>query len=182
MLQDIFVPFLAVGLAELGDKTQLAVFGLASKTKKYFELLAGVVLAFVIADGLAILLGDYISGVIPLNYLKITSGSIFIAFGVITLVSNKAEEGKYELKNAFISGFSITLISELGDKTQIASALFATRFNPIFVFIGVIGAMALLSLMAVYLGRLFVSKVNQKVISRIAGALFIVIGVLAFYG
>lgn len=41
MIQEILIPFLAVGLAELGDKTQLAVLSLASKTKKHWELLLG---------------------------------------------------------------------------------------------------------------------------------------------
>jgi len=66
MVQEILIPFVSIGLAELGDKTQLAVLCLASKTRKYLQLLTGVVLAFVVADGLAILLGIFITEHVPM--------------------------------------------------------------------------------------------------------------------
>jgi putative Ca2+/H+ antiporter (TMEM165/GDT1 family) len=71
MFQDIFIPFLLVGLAELGDKTQLAVLILSTKTRKYASLLAGVMLAFILTDGLAILFGNFIAGRIPMDYVRI---------------------------------------------------------------------------------------------------------------
>lgn len=181
MLTDILVPLTAVGLAELGDKTQLTILCLASKTKKHRELLLGVILAFVIADGLAILLGNLITTYIPINYIKVISGSIFILFGIVTLISNKQEEAKCELKKPFASGFLLIFISEIGDKTQIASGLFATKFNPIMVFIGVISALTVLSIMAIYLGKFIAIKLNKKVISNIAGAVFILIGIFCLF-
>lgn len=181
MIQDILIPFLAIGLAELGDKTQLAVFCLASKTKKYLQLLLGVTLAFIIADGLAILLGDFIAKIIPIIYVKIGAGIIFIIIGVIMLINYKKEEKKYKLKTPFLSGFGLVLISEMGDKTQLASGLFATKFNPAFVFIGVIAALVVLSLIAIYLGRFIMEKVNKKTVSIIAGILFILIGIASFF-
>jgi putative Ca2+/H+ antiporter (TMEM165/GDT1 family) len=51
MIQDILIPFLLVGIAELGDKTQLAVLILSTKTKKYTSLLSGVMLAFFLTTG-----------------------------------------------------------------------------------------------------------------------------------
>jgi putative Ca2+/H+ antiporter (TMEM165/GDT1 family) len=57
MIQDLFVPFIAILIAELGDKTQFAVFCLSSKTKSYAKLFLGVLLAFAVADGIAIILG-----------------------------------------------------------------------------------------------------------------------------
>ena len=178
MIQDILIPFITAGLAELGDKTQLAVFALASKTKKYMQLLLGIILAFIIADGLAVFLGDFIKKVIPMNYIKIGSGIIFIIFGIIILMSyKKKEKKKYHLKNPFFSGFSLILISEMGDKTQIASGLFATKFNPILVLIGVILALTILSIMAIYLGKFLATKLKRKTVSIIAGILFILIGI-----
>lgn len=181
MIPDFIIPFIAIGLAELGDKTQLAIFCLSSKTKKYFSLLAGVILAFIIAEGLAILLGDYITKLIPLNYIKIISGSIFLIFGIITLLNSKEEELKCELKKPFLSGFGMILISEMGDKSQIASALFATKYNPLLVFLGVILALTILSIMAVYLGKYITTKLNKKIIAYIAGSLFIIIGIACFF-
>ncbi len=54
MLQEVLASFLVVGLAELGDKTQISVFLLASQTKRYVELFVGVMLAFLVVDGVAV--------------------------------------------------------------------------------------------------------------------------------
>ena len=48
MLQDILIPLIVVGLAELGDKTQLSILLLASKTEKHMQLFLGTILAFFI--------------------------------------------------------------------------------------------------------------------------------------
>ena len=55
MVPDILIPLIVVGLAELGDKTQLSTLLLASKTDKHIRLFLGTILAFLIVDGIAIL-------------------------------------------------------------------------------------------------------------------------------
>ncbi|MDK2834333.1 MAG: Ca2+/H+ antiporter, family [Methanolobus sp.] len=182
MIQDVLLPFLLVGLAELGDKTQLAVLVLSTKTRRYAPLLAGVMLAFILTDGLAILFGNYISQKIPMDYVRIGAGLMFIVFGIMTLLNRDKdeEEGSYELKSPFMSGFWLILVAEMGDKTQLAAALFATQYNPLLVFIGVISALFVLSVMAVYLGKIVMEKVDKKTISTIAGVLFILIGASFF--
>jgi putative Ca2+/H+ antiporter (TMEM165/GDT1 family) len=181
MLTDILVPFAAIGLAELGDKTQLAILCLSSKTKKYLQLLLGVILAFVITDGLAIMLGNLITIYIPMGYLKIASGILFVLFGIFTLMNSRKEEAQCEMKQPFSSAFLLILISEMGDKTQIAAGLFATKYNPVQVFIGVILALTVLSVMAVYLGKLIALKLNKRLISTVAGILFVLIGTFCFF-
>jgi Ca2+/H+ antiporter, TMEM165/GDT1 family len=176
MLQDFLIPFIAVGLAELGDKTQIAVFCLSSNTKKYFRLLLGVMLAFAIADGLAILLGDVITRFVPIVYIKIIAGIIFLAFGIITLLNRDDEKVSCEMKTPFLSGFGVIFLSEMGDKTQIASALFAAEYNPWLVFLGVMLALSILSIMAVYIGRLLLKNVKKEKISIVSGVLFVIIG------
>lgn len=177
MISDILVPFAAVGLAELGDKTQLTVLCLASKTGRHFELLLGIILAFVIADGSAIILGNLITTYIPIQYIKIASGAIFVLFGIVTLMSKKHEDAVCDLKKPFASGFLLIFVSEIGDKTQIAAGLFATKFEPVMVFIGVISALTILSVMAIYLGKLIALKLNRRVLSNIAGIVFILVGI-----
>lgn len=181
MIQDFLIPFAAISLAELGDKTQLAVLCLASQTKKHLNLLLGVILAFILADGLAIILGKIFSGLIPINYIKTAAGIIFITFGIITLVNNKEEKTTCELKKPFLSAFTLIFISEMGDKTQISAGLFAAEYNPILVFIGVLLALTILSIIAVYMGKFISTKINKKTIHTIAGILFIAIGITNFF-
>jgi len=102
------------------------------------------------------------------------------------MLRNKKGEIKseYPFENPFYSGFILIFVSEWGDKTQIAAGLFATKYNGLMVLIGVLIALSLLSVMAIYLGK-FISnsnknKVNREATTKIAGILFIVIGISFF--
>ena len=177
-LNDIIIPLLAVGLAEMGDKTQLSVLLLSSRTREYAQLLAGIMLAFLLADGFAILVGSWVTNVIPVHLVKLVSGAVFILFGVMILKGDKEEEEESRLspRSAFVSGFSMIFLSEWGDKTQIASALFATEYDPRLVFVGVMTALLILSAMAIYLGKFLAGRIDRKRITRIAGVVFLLIG------
>ncbi len=182
MLQDLLVPLAVVGVAELGDKTQIAVFILSTKTKEHLKLLIGILFAFLLVDGIAVVVGEYITKMAPMNIVKIVSGVIFIFFGIITLISARNEETMFEFRRPFYSGFMVIFISELGDKTQIASALFAAKYNPFLVLMGVMIALSLLSITALYLGKVIATKVNEKLLSTIGGVVFIVMGAIILIG
>ena len=76
MLPGLLLPLVAVGLAEPGDKTQLSILLLSSRTKNHLQLLMGVMLAFLIVDGTAILIGSFVISVVPIVFLKIVSSII----------------------------------------------------------------------------------------------------------
>ncbi|NPV62002.1 MAG: TMEM165/GDT1 family protein [Methanotrichaceae archaeon] len=177
ILQGVFIPFLAIALAEMGDKTQLSVLLLSSRTHEYLKLLAGVMLAFLIVDGVAILLGYWVTAFVPMSLLKLISAAVFIGFGVLILIRNAEEAEEVSFKSPFISGFSLIFVSEWGDKTQIASALFAAEYGAGQVLAGTMLALLLLSILAIYLGRLISERVDRRLITRVAGVVFIIIGV-----
>ncbi len=176
-LDDILIPLLAVGLAEIGDKTQLSILLLSSRTREYARLLLGVMLAFLLADGFAILVGSYVNEAMPFTAVKAVSGLVFILFGILIL---RGEDGEEEMslsaRGAFVSGFSMIFLSEWGDKTQIASALFATEYDPLMVFAGVMIALFILTLAAIFLGKHLASRIDRKLMSKVAGGVFILIG------
>ena len=178
-MDDILIPLLAVGLAEMGDKTQLSILLLSSRTQEYARLVLGVMLAFLLADGLAILVGSYIDAVVPVTTVKVLSGLVFILFGILIL-KEKGEEEESEqslsARGAFLSGFSMIFLSEWGDKTQIASALFATEYDTLLVLAGVMIALFILTLMAIFLGRYLSRRIDRKLMSRVAGGIFLLIG------
>lgn len=170
---------MAVGLAEMGDKTQLSILLLSSRTHEYARLLLGVMLAFLLADGFAILVGSYVETLVPVAMVKTLSGLVFILFGLLILRGEGAEEEEEQSlspKSAFLSGFSMIFLSEWGDKTQIASALFATEYDPHLVLVGVMIALFLLTVMAIFLGRYLSSRIDRRLLSRAAGVIFLLIG------
>jgi len=169
---------MAVGLAEMGDKTQLSILLLSSRTSEYARLLLGVMLAFLLVDGFAILVGSWVDQVVPVYLVKIVSGLAFILFGIQILRENDCEDENPSLsaRGAFISGFSMIFLSEWGDKTQIASALFATEYDPKRVFIGVMIAMLILAIIAIFLGKFLSSHLDRRAITKVAGISFLLIG------
>ncbi len=176
MFIDFIIPFIAVGLAELGDKTQLAVLTLSTKHKEHFSIFWGAMLGFLLVDGLAIIFGDIIAKYIPLFYVTLVAGLIFIGFGIAALCSKDGELISIKNGAAFKTAFIMIFIAELGDKTQITAGLFATQYNSFFVFLGVMSALALLTAMAVSIGKKLKQYVHQKYIIWVSGGLFIVIG------
>lgn len=72
-------------LAEMGDKTQLATIALAAEFRNPVPVLAGTVAGLVVADGLGVAIGDFLSRKFSPRLMKIFSSGIFILFGFITL-------------------------------------------------------------------------------------------------
>ncbi|MFH1375594.1 MAG: TMEM165/GDT1 family protein [Patescibacteria group bacterium] len=178
MLPDFFIPLAAVGLAELGDKTQLALFALSSQTRKHFQLLLGSALAFVFTNGIAVLIGDYINQVISFDIIKHVAGIIFIIFGILTLLkNNQMSEQTPLVRNPFLASLVVVFLAEIGDKSQIATGLFATKYNALFVFAGVMVALTVISALAIWLGKTLLSKVRRRSVLIGSAIIFIVIGI-----
>ncbi|MDD3493295.1 MAG: TMEM165/GDT1 family protein [Candidatus Thermoplasmatota archaeon] len=178
ILEDFLVPLGVIALAELGDKTQVSLLLLTSQTRRRLHLLAGVMLAFFIVDGVAIAAGAWVATVVPERLLRLTSAAVFIAFGAYMLLSpQEKEETSLFRRGAFTSGFLLILATEWGDKTQLAAALFATRFHPWLVLGGTLAALAALSAAAVLLGGLVAEKVDRRSLTLTAGVLFVALGV-----
>jgi putative Ca2+/H+ antiporter (TMEM165/GDT1 family) len=150
---------------------------LSSKNKKHLQLLIGAILAFAIVDGVAIIAGTWITTIIPIKYLKIISAIIFIIIGVLMLISKNDGGNESTQKNPFIAAFLLIMLTEWGDKTQIAAAIFATQFNAIFVFIGTMTALLILSLIAIFFGKIIYKRIDKKFVNKIAGIIFIIIGI-----
>jgi putative Ca2+/H+ antiporter (TMEM165/GDT1 family) len=83
----------------------------------------------------------------------------------------------------FITVFGAIFIAEMADKTQLVTLLFAAdkEVSKLTVFFGSALALVLASGIGVLAGALLSQVVNPKMMSMIAGAGFIVIGIITFY-
>jgi putative Ca2+/H+ antiporter (TMEM165/GDT1 family) len=79
--------FTSVFIAELGDKTQLAtmLFATDKDTSKLIIFLAASA-ALIVASGLGVLVGSFLSDYINPKYLNYLAGVGFIAIGTFTLI------------------------------------------------------------------------------------------------
>ena len=81
-----------------------------------------------------------------------------------------------------LSVFSVVFIAELGDKTQLATLLFAAdkHVSKLTVFIGASLALIVASGIGVLAGGLVAQYVGEKMLHHIAGTGFILIGIWTF--
>ncbi|HRR66016.1 MAG TPA: TMEM165/GDT1 family protein [Methanomassiliicoccales archaeon] len=75
-----------VALMELGDKTQLSVIALSAESGAALMVFLGAALGFLWLTVLEVALGKAIGEKVPKDYIRIGSGLLFIAFGIIFLV------------------------------------------------------------------------------------------------
>jgi len=84
-LKIILTTFSMIFLAELGDKTQLAVLSFAIKNKSPLSVFIGAGGALLLTTALAIVLGGFLLKFIPESYVRYLSGGLFILFGGLIL-------------------------------------------------------------------------------------------------
>jgi len=72
-------------LAEMGDKTQLATLALAADLRSPAAVLAGATTGMVLADALAVGLGEYICKRVSPRLVHLVSAGVFLVFGCIIL-------------------------------------------------------------------------------------------------
>jgi putative Ca2+/H+ antiporter (TMEM165/GDT1 family) len=77
--------FLTLFLAELGDKTQLAVITMTASTESKIAVFAGAALALVVVTLLGVLVGGVLTQWIPTEWLQRIVAVAFIAIGVLML-------------------------------------------------------------------------------------------------
>ena len=77
--------FLTLLLAELGDKTQLAIITMTAKTDSKLAVFLGASLALVLVSLMAVLLGGLLSQYIPTEWLQRIVAVAFIVIGVLML-------------------------------------------------------------------------------------------------
>jgi len=176
-------PFLSafgiIAIAEFGDKTQLATITLCCKHKP-FSVFLGTSLALILVNGIGVLIGEALAILLPIYWIGIGAGIIFIVFGLYTLLSKDNKEMKpKESKFAILTSFSMVTLMELGDKTQLAViTLTAKTGGSLLIFLGASLAFLVVTGIGVTVGAAVQKVVPMRYIKIGAAIVFIIFGVL----
>ena len=81
--------FVAIFIAELGDKTQLAALSFATSTTSRWSVFLGASLALVASTAIALLAGEALARVIPPRVLQRGAGVLFVVIGGWVLWSTR---------------------------------------------------------------------------------------------
>ena len=78
--------FSLIALAELGDKTEIAVIALSAQYHAPIMVFLGAVLGLGLVGALGVAIGGKLQTIIPMKKLRIGSGILFLVFGVLFLL------------------------------------------------------------------------------------------------
>ena len=177
-----------VGLAEIGDKTQLLSLLLAAKYKTHhWAIVAGIFVATVFNHAIAAWLGSAIAQWVDPELMRWILAGGFIALGLWLLVPDKLDDDeKTPIAHSSWKVFTITtslfFIAEMGDKTQVATVALGARYDDLMaVVLGTTVGMMLANAPAVWLGQKFTNALPVKWVHAIAAIIFIIIGLATIF-
>jgi putative Ca2+/H+ antiporter (TMEM165/GDT1 family) len=200
--------FLANTLATFGDKGQLVVLALAARydTRKVF---VGAMGAFAAWSALEVLLGAWITSVLPPGVMAFVTGGLFVGFALLTFREALQQlrvtqlpwplgprpantDGGHDVLServqrvtaghgAVVASFLAIGVAEFGDKTQALTIALAAHFpeSKLLVFVGVVAALALRTGVDAYIGDHLEHRLPTGAIELAAGIVFLAFGLTA---
>ncbi len=174
--------FAVIFTAELPDKTALASLILGSRYRPSW-VFAGIAAAFMVHVGLAIAAGSLL-GLLPHRPLEIIVAALF-AIGAVLLLRGRHgadDDDQMEVRGrepgfwrVAGTGFTVILVAEFGDLTQIATATLAARYHGDVASVAAGAVLALWAVggLAIVGGRGLLKLIPLAWISRIAGVIML---------
>ncbi|MFJ4598821.1 TMEM165/GDT1 family protein [Streptomyces griseoluteus] len=178
--------FGVIFLAELPDKTALAGLVLGARYRASY-VFAGVAAAFLVHVVLAVAAGSVLT-LLPQQIVHALTGVLFLGGAAVLLL--KKDEGEEEIKKPADqsfwrvagTGFTLILVAEFGDLTQIMTANLAARYDdPLSVGLGAVLGLWAVAGLGIVGGKALMKRVPLRLITQIAALLMIGLGVWSLY-
>ncbi len=171
-------------LAELGDKSQLVALWFATRYKWWIVIL-GVTVATLIVHLGSTAIGVAAADLLPESAVLIVVGLSFYLFAAWGLRGDTLsdEHGKTAAATGF-GAFSLVttafFLSELGDKTQLATVSIAgNQEGFVAVWLGSTLGMVTADAVAIMAGVLAKKRIPERLAAVVAAGLFVIFGTLA---
>jgi Ca2+/H+ antiporter, TMEM165/GDT1 family len=175
--------FLFIVLAEMGDKSQLLALAFATKYNPYKVILAIFVATF-INHSLAVLLGQFLTTIVPIDIISFVAALSFIGFGLWTIRGDKLEgEERRESKYGPIATVAIAFfLAEMGDKTQLATISLAVEYRSfVSILMGTTLGMVTADAFGIIAGIVLSKRIPEKTIKWFSAGIFILFGLIGVY-
>lgn len=147
-----------VSIAEIGDKTMLLAIVLAAAWRRPLPILLGILAATLANHAFAALAGTVLGHFMEGAWVRWVVGLAFLGFAVWALVPDRFDERPDTTEKTFAGVFWTTtaafFVIEMGDKTQVATAVLAAQFQTLpLVVAGSTLGMMLVNAPAVMIGE-----------------------------
>ena len=169
------VSTLVVALGEIGDKTQLLALMLALRFRRPWPIVAGILVATLFNHTLAGAIGSWIRSIVSPEALKWLVAVSFFAVALWTLRPDTHDDEAPVATHLGV--FAVTTVAffltEMGDKTQIATMMLAARFESLAAVVaGTTLGMLIADIPVVFAGNLAADRIPFKAIRIVAASLF----------
>lgn len=182
MFREYLQAMLLIFIAEMGDKTQILAMAFATQFKVR-QVLGGVFFGSLLNHGIAVIVGAYLSNLIPINKIQIIAGFAFIGFALWTLKAEKDEED--DVKGGYGPLLTVAMaffIGELGDKTQLTAITLATdAVYPLLILMGTVTGMILTSGAGIFIGSKLGDRIPEFTIKILSATIFMTFGLIKLY-
>tara|TARA_B100000674_G_scaffold273386_1_gene225762 strand:+ start:330 stop:902 length:573 start_codon:yes stop_codon:yes gene_type:complete len=183
-VQDLLTAFGVVFVAELGDKTQLAAAGFATRYQARL-VAAGVVVGYVAVSSISVLIGAVAGAAFPTRAVNIAAALVFIIVGFATLRAGDPDAGAPKPPGSGRAAVGVAgsialaiVLAELGDKTMLATISLAASGETVATWIGATAGITSAGLLGVVFGDAIARRMPLQVVRLGAAALFLSIGLL----
>lgn len=169
-----------IALAEIGDKTQLLALLLVARYRRPLPIAAGILLATLVNHAVTAWLGAELAHLVSPHVLRWLVAGSFLAVALWALKPDRMleETAKVPAYGAFLATTVAFFLAEIGDKTQVATALLAANYQPLWeVIAGTTLGMLLANLPVLWLGHRFADRLPLQLVRRVAAAVFLALAI-----
>jgi Ca2+/H+ antiporter, TMEM165/GDT1 family len=181
-VEALVTSFCMVAIAEMGDKTQLLSFVLATRFRgQQWSIIAGIFAATLFNHMFAALVGGWVAAALGPDLLRWILGLAFLGFAAWALIPDTLDgEGQETRRHgAFLTTLVLFFLAEMGDKTQLATVALGAKYSSLLlVTVGTTLGMMAANVPAVLIGEKLAQRFPLAKMRFIAAALFAVFGVL----
>ncbi|HLO60475.1 MAG TPA: TMEM165/GDT1 family protein [Bacteroidales bacterium] len=190
-----FIAMVAVVLAEMGDKTQLLAMAFACRYR-WQTVLWAVLAATLVNHLMAVVVGNMITQVIPMVWIKLAAAASFILFALWTIRGDKLDKDKKEKgRSPFWTVAIAFFIAEMGDKTQLmtislaadqaikigGTGLVARIYQIVPVWMGTTTGMIIADAVGIIAGRVLHKRLPDRFIKWLAASCFAIFGFIGLH-
>ncbi|MFA5042482.1 MAG: TMEM165/GDT1 family protein [Kiritimatiellia bacterium] len=195
MLTAFGISAAAVVLAEMGDKTQLLAMSFAMRYR-WQTVLWAVAAATLLNHFLAVVVGNVITDIVPIAWVKLLAALSFLLFGLWTLHDDTAPGARQRaVTSPFMTVALAFFIAEMGDKTQLmtmtlaadqvvkvgGAGLAAKAQQIVPVWMGTTCGMIVADAIGILVGIVLHKRLPMRVVKWLAAIAFAVFGMLGLH-
>lgn len=192
--------FFSITLSEIFDKTFFIVILLCLTTKSWLQVFLGSYVGLMSMTTIICFAGNYFSRYISKNIFQLISSILFFMFSIQTFYSltqtnkkSSCDEAEEEIKKVhlkpgittlypiFFKTLISTILSELGDKSQMASFMLSSTHSFSTVLSACLFAYAFCISLAILIHFIGKQNLKETYIQFISGVLFLFISIYSIF-